>query len=32
MLNTAFFGGPDGIEPAIQAGQNAMQSIIDTAP
>lgn len=32
MLNTAFFGGPDAIEPAIQAGQNAMQSIIDTAP
>lgn len=32
MLNTAFFGGPDAIEPAIQAAQSAMQSIVDTAP
>lgn len=32
MLNTAFFGGPDSIEPAIQTAQSAMQSIIDTAP
>lgn len=32
MLNTAFFGGPDAIEPAIQTAQSAMQSIIDTAP
>lgn len=32
MLNAAFFGGPDAIEPAIQTAQSAMQSIIDTAP
>lgn len=32
MLNTAVFGGPDSIEPAIQTAQSAMQSIIDTAP
>ncbi len=32
MLNTAFFGGPDAIEPAIKAAQNTMQSIVDTAP
>ncbi|MEJ8308189.1 ABC transporter substrate-binding protein [Agrobacterium larrymoorei] len=32
MLNTAFFGTPDSIEPAIQTAQSTMQSIVDTAP
>jgi multiple sugar transport system substrate-binding protein len=31
MLNTAFFGDAAAIEPAIQAAQASMQSIIDTA-
>lgn len=32
MLNRAFFGTPDDIEPAIEEAQDAMQSIIDTQP
>ncbi len=31
-LNRAFFGTPEDIEPALQDGEAAMQTIIDTAP
>ncbi|WP_062119057.1 ABC transporter substrate-binding protein [Aureimonas sp. AU40] len=32
MLNRAFFGSPADIEPAVREAQDAMQTIIDTAP
>ncbi|MCW6511569.1 ABC transporter substrate-binding protein [Lichenifustis flavocetrariae] len=32
MLNKAFFGDPDTIAPTVRNAQDAMQSIIDTAP
>lgn len=32
MLNSAFFGGPEAIDPAIKTAQASMQSIVDTAP